>query len=227
MNQNLIYTLILACAFLLLFGLGELLYHKFSVKSEYTRKLVHLGTGVLSMLFPLLLSNHWFVLILCTSFLLILVLSLKFNLLQSINKINRKSYGSILYPIVVYILFLFYANQNELIYFYLPILILAVCDPVAALLGKQWPIGKFKILNETKTLIGSSAFFVSSFALSLIVFLGFGSDDLSKLIFPIALISLSAAIIEAVSQKGFDNLFIPVIVAGVMTLLVHFNLLTL
>jgi dolichol kinase len=225
MNNDLLHTILLSGTFLLLFVLGELLYHKFSVKSELSRKFVHLGTGILTMLFPLLLSNHWFVLILCTSFLLILGLSLKFNLLQSIHKIDRKSYGSVLYPIVVYILFLFYANQEHLIYFYLPILILAICDPIAALVGKRWPLGKFKILKETKTLVGSLAFFVSSFVLCVVVFLAFGMDHLFSLISAAILLSVATTIVEAASQKGFDNLFIPVCAAAVLLLMVHSNLL--
>lgn len=225
MINDLLNTIILSGTFLVLFALGELMYHKFSVKSELSRKFVHLGTGLLTMLFPLLLSDHWFVLILCTSFLLILGLSLKFNLLQSINKIDRKSHGSVLYPIVVYILFLFYTTQGHLIYFYLPILILAICDPIAALVGKRWPFGRFTILNETKTILGSFAFFVSSLVLCSLVFLSFGIDNLFSLILAAILLSFVTAIIEALSQKGFDNFFIPVFAAAVMVLMVHYNLL--
>src|SRR5438309_317623 len=102
MSKEILNTIILASSFLALFGVAEVLYHFFKVRAEFTRKIVHVGTGLLSLLFPLMLSNHWYVLFLCASFGLILVLSLKFNLLKSINAIDRESVGSLAYPVSVY-----------------------------------------------------------------------------------------------------------------------------
>lgn len=224
MSYDLINTIILSASFLLLFGLAELFFHKLSVKVELTRKLVHFGTGLLTLLFPILLSNHWYVLFLCTSFLIILILSLKFNLLKSINQIDRQSFGSILYPISVYILFIFYDYQNELIYFYLPVLVLAICDPIAALVGKTWPIGKYKLFKETKTIMGSSAFLFSAIIINMLLFYYFGFIISGQLILLTCIISLIATMVEAISQKGFDNLFIPVIVGIVMLVFEKNNL---
>lgn len=207
MNSDLLNTIILAGAFLCLFSVAEFLFHFLKVKVELTRKLVHLGTGVLTLLFPLMLDNHWLVLLLCSSFALILVLSLKYNLLKSINAIDRESVGSIAYPVAVYITYLFYDNYRpNYIYFYLPILILAICDPLAALLGKKFPLGKYKVGKETKTIMGSSAFFVSAF--SVYVFL-FSLLNMSVLITYALIISIVATITEALSKKGFDNITIP------------------
>jgi phytol kinase len=85
LSTDLINTAMLAGAFLALFGLAELLYHYLNVKAELTRKLVHAGTGLLTLLFPVMLNNHWLVLLLCSAFAVILLLSLRFNLLRSIN----------------------------------------------------------------------------------------------------------------------------------------------
>src|SRR5690606_10018582 len=140
METNLQHTLILAGCYLLLFGLGELLYHGFKVKVELTRKFVHLGTGLLALLFPVLLDNHWWVLLLCASFAMILICSLRFHLLKSINEIDRKSVGSLAYPVAVYGCYLSYSHQDyQYIYYYLPIMILAISDPLAALCGKNGP----------------------------------------------------------------------------------------
>src|SRR4051794_39802502 len=100
----------LAAAFLLLFAAAEIIYRRGGVKAEYTRKMVHIGTGLLTLLFPLYLNEAWQVILLCSSFLLILILSLKFNWLPSINKVGRKTAGSWLYPIVVVFTFLFYQD---------------------------------------------------------------------------------------------------------------------
>lgn len=219
MKQDIINTLILACSFLALFGIAEWIYHTFKVKAEYTRKLVHCGTGFLTLLFPILLNNHWLVLFLCGSFAYILILSLKYNLLKSINAIDRKSYGSISYPLAVYISYLAYdwykleynSFGNSYIMFYLPVLILAICDPIAALTGKRWQYGKYKIGTETKTLIGSGMFFLSAFMLSsvLLVVLNHSGTYPIATIISALIVAFITTITEALSKKGLDNLFIP------------------
>jgi dolichol kinase len=219
MKQQIIITAILAGSFLVLFGIAELLYHYGKVRAELTRKLVHVGTGILTLLFPILLKSHWEVLFLCSSFALILFLSLKFNLLKSINAIDRKSHGSMSYPVSVYLCFCFYAWMRDglpergsvYILFYLPILILAICDPLAALFGKRWPYGKYQVRKETKTFIGSAAFFLSAFLIccSLFIFMNHTKHAILQTILASALIALTTTITEAICTKGTDNLFIP------------------
>ena len=219
MKQQIVITLVLGLSFLILFGIAELLYHYANIKAEITRKTVHIGTGILTLLFPVLLENHWSVLFLCSSFALILFLSLKYNLLKSINAIGRKSYGSISYPVAVYTCFCFFAwNRdhrpeagNGYILFYLPILILAICDPVAALCGRRWPYGTYRVRKETKTLVGSSLFFITAFLISflLLVLLNNTQHAILQTLIASALIALTTTVTEALCTKGTDNLFIP------------------
>lgn len=209
MSAELINTSILAACFLALFAIAEVLYHVCKVKAELTRKLVHVGTGLLTMLFPVMLKNHWLVLLLCSSFALILILSLKFNLLRSINAIERESVGSIAYPVSVYGCYLaFDYFHQQYIYFYLPILILAICDPIAALIGKRWPKGRFKVGEGYKTVMGSGMFFLTAFILC-VFWLPFAGVHLMLYSFLIASVS---SITEAFSKKGYDNITIPLAV---------------
>ncbi len=218
--QNIIF---LSIAFLSLFGLAEYLYHRKNVQVEKTRKLVHFGTGILTLLFPLVLESQWEVLFLCSSFIGILVASLKFNLLPSINAIERKSYGSIAFPIAVYLSFLLYQymlpftlNTTEaLSYFYLPILILAICDPIAALGGKRFPLGRFKIGEGHKTLMGSSLFFLSAAILLAFALFAKGENLVAEqTLVQLFVVALSGTMAEAISGKGWDNLTIPLAVSG-------------
>ena len=79
MNKDWLILLILSSAFLGLFALAELLFHVAKMRAEYTRKLVHAGTGLLTLLFPVYLDHVWQVLVICASFLLLLVLSMRFR----------------------------------------------------------------------------------------------------------------------------------------------------
>ena len=198
----------LACCFLALFGVSEWLYHIGKVKAEWTRKIVHIGTGLLTLLFPVVLTSHWQGLFLCASFLGILLASLKFGWLPSINAIDRFSYGSILFPIIVYLLFLVFQMAGKgLIIFYLPILILAICDPVAALVGKRFPLGRYRIMGCGKSVAGSLAFLISALLVTAVTV--FALNDVQSGTLLILLVPAIATVAEALGVKGMDNFTIP------------------
>lgn len=220
MNADLINALILAAAFLGLFTLAEILYHLVKVQAEYTRKLVHIGTGLITLLFPILLSNHWWVLALCSSFALILILSLRFSLLKSINAIDRESVGSLAYPVSVYCCFLAFVYYEDLAFFYVPILILALCDPIAALAGKRWPLGRFTIGKNSKSLMGTGMFFGSAILVILSIHFIQGEQLSFKFVFEMLIIAAVSAFVEALSGRGYDNLTIPL---GVLLCLLAFQ----
>jgi dolichol kinase len=216
--KEVIPTLMLAGCFLALFGVAELLYHFGKVRAEWTRKIVHFGTGLLTLLFPVVLVSHWQVLFLCASFLVILLASLKFGWLPSINAIDRFSYGSILFPVIVYLLFLVFQIAGKgLIVFYLPILVLAICDPLAAVVGKRFPFGKYRIMGGGKSAAGSLAFFVS--ALLVTVSTVFAFNDVRSGMLLIALVPCVATVAEALGVKGMDNFTIPASVVSTLCLI--------
>ncbi len=194
--------------FLLIFLLAEAGYHLLKIKTEITRKFVHATSGICCLSFPLFVESQWTVLLLCGSFFLLLIVSLRYKWLRSVNGIDRKSYGSLLFPVSVFVSFLcFQYFGSEYLYFYLPIVILAICDPLAALTGKKWPVGRYKIGRDTKTAMGSTAFFVSCSGIMLMAF--YELMDPGMLLLKVCLISATATLAEAFSTKGFDNLTIP------------------
>lgn len=221
MRETIIHTTLLAVAFLTLFAVAEILYHYLKVKAEITRKLVHFGTGLLTLLFPVLLDDHWPVLFLCGSFAIILILSMRFNFLKSINAIDRASAGSICYPLAVYVCYLaFYYYNKQYVIFYVPILILAICDPVAALTGKRWPKGKFKIGPDNKTLLGTCMFVLSCFMLTTVLY-GLSAPPFKTSTLAIsASLAILCAFSEAISPRGYDNLTIPF---TALAILIAFN----
>ncbi len=211
--------LYLSAAFSALFAIAEALYRWWGVPAEYTRKLVHAGTGLLTLLFPILLSSHWQVLFLCGSFALILLVTQRTGMLPSIHAIRRTSHGSICYPTVVYFVFWAYewvaahgtGTVPALLYFYIPILIMALCDPMAALIGRKWPVWKFRVGAGTKSLAGSAAFFMSAFSLAAVLLLMFPVNSWAPHQIPAIALTLGATTCttEALTPNGFDNLTIP------------------
>lgn len=209
-----INLLILSGLFLLIFAIGEIAYRAFKVPAEYTRKWSHIASGILSLLFPLLFDSIWMVSIICALFALVLNFSKPLGLLPSINNVDRKTYGSILFPLAVFIAYAAYEIQDKnLLYFYLPVLTLAISDLCAALVGKRYPLVKLTFLKEPKSLGGFLAFFCSATILYIVfIYLGYHIH-----ISTVIAVALLGAITELLSPRGFDNISIPaVVILGLM-----------
>ncbi len=210
--QNIDYKtlLIFSGIYLLLFLLAEFAYHKVKIKVEYTRKAIHIITGVIALFFPLFIQHPLDLILLCGGFAVLLVITMKYNLLQSVNNVDRVSRGSILYPVAVIICFMFYYYNDNYIYFFIPILTLAMADPAAALVGRKYPIGKYTLRQQTKTMAGSGSFFVVAFIISLIALNLIENGNLMQHIWISLLVATVTTIGEGLSFKGDDNLVIPV-----------------
>lgn len=200
---------ILGTAFLVLFAVAELLYRRFNYHAEVTRKIVHVCTGGLTLLFPPMLINHWSVLLLCGSFLVILLVSWPLNLLPSINAVKRKTNGSILYPIIVYACFLNYNHFDNFALYYIPILTLALCDPVAAYFGQKYPFGVYRVFGQKKTLSGSLGFFVASIVLSFTLLIGLEHYSIVHAVVIALILAITTTFSEGISHGGYDNFTIP------------------
>lgn len=206
--------LALTGSFATLFIVAEILYRVWRMNAETTRKVVHIGTGLLALLFPIALTSHWQVLALCGSFAALLWVSGRYKLLPSINGIRRKSYGSVGFPIAVYVSYLAYEYFGKLyLYYYLPILVLAICDPVAAYVGRTTRYKPYRMGTGMKTVGGSMAFFVAALLVTAGVFGYLGDFPDFGFFAAIALaVSALATLAEAFSTKGWDNVTIPVAV---------------
>ena len=113
--------------FLLIFFFAEIGYRSFKLKVEITRKFVHFTSGTLCLTFPFYLDNGVWVAMLCLGFIVILIVSKKYAVLPSINAIDRRSYGSVLFPVAIMACYLFFSQSHDYLHFYIPILILAIC----------------------------------------------------------------------------------------------------
>lgn len=214
----------MAVPFLLLFALSEWLYHQRKAQAEITRKLVHIGTGLLTLLFPVVFQFLWQVIVICAAFLFILLFSLRYHFLPSINAVGRTTLGSVLFPVVVIIIFAFYVWMKEkvtafdaLAFFYLPILIMAIADPVAAFAGNTYKQRKQQVSG--KTIIGSFAFFSTAFFIATILLFMFSTLPFINLLLYAVLIALTTTMAEKWSNKGWDNFTIPLSAAGLLYLI--------
>lgn len=218
MNQQLIYASIFLGIFLLLVGIAHSLYKFFGISSEHSRKFLHVSGGFLALSAPLFFSSHWWVFILCSLALLLLVFTYLKHLLPSIHRTERKSIGSVIYPIPIYLCFLVATNKNNDLLFYLPISLLTISDTMAELGGKKWQARSKWLVYRQKTVAGSISFAVSALAISIAWGIIFNFPFHQILVFSIT-ITLIATITEMLSTKGWDNITVPLITLACLLLL--------
>lgn len=219
----LIPILWLGAAFLALFGIAELLYHKLRVAAEHTRSIVHAGTGLLTLLFPVVLGELWQVVILCGTFFVLLIASLRFGWLRSINAVQRRSKGSLLYPLIVVICFAFRQRMAfaadavfaPAFYYLVPILMLALGDPLAALAGRAYR-QRHPEAAPGKTFAGSFVFFGIAAAIYMLAAAAFTQGRMPGGYFIATGIATAYAttLAERFSEGGWDNLSIPLVAIG-------------
>lgn len=212
-NNVLLVTLAYLVGISLLLVLNEANYRWLKMKGEYSRKMAHVLATLATVPFPYLFTSHWYVFGLAFLFFGVLYFSQRYKQLNSIHEIGRRSIGSYLLPASIYLTFLIYTFTGNPVIYIIPITILAVCDPVAALVGMSVKTRNVKLTvpwqRSDKTLVGSLAFYVSSMLISIGLLNWFGEGDILSIIRSSLVIALIGTLAELISFRGSDNLTIP------------------
>jgi len=209
MTQHLItfgiYSVILFAGMLF----GEFLYRILKLNTEWTRKIIHVSSGIVSLSYPSFIDVHWIVLAITINFTIILYTSKKMGWFNSIFDVGRKSYGTLFFVWSTWLLFILseYFGDNFM-FFYLGFSPVVFADPAAALIGKPLPFKKFTIFGNTKSLGGSFSFFIITFVLTYFI-LNYVGTEINILLFSL-IHAIILTVVEAISSKGTDNFTIPV-----------------
>jgi phytol kinase len=214
MIGQIIFTFLLFCGFMGILVLSELIYKKFNLQTETTRKMSHIVATLSCLLLLVTIESHWYILVLGVFFFLLLYIGKKNGLFKSINAVERKTGGSYLLPVAIYISFLVYDILDNSLYFVLPVVLLAICDALAGLVGIQFKEKTSNIVlfgqKLQKTYLGSLTFLLSSIVICLVI-LGLYGYSLPNMIFWTCIIALVTTLTEMFSSRGLDNLTIPLV----------------
>jgi phytol kinase len=124
-----------------------------------------------------------------------------------LHGVERTSWGELLFPVSVAIVFVL-AKGDPLLYS-VPILILTLADAVAALIGIYYGHVQFKTLEGSKSIEGSLAFFIVTFLCVHIAVLLFTDTGRAESLLIGLLMGVVVMMFEAVAWRGLDNLFVP------------------
>jgi phytol kinase len=220
MNTQLFYALLFLLFFLLFIYISHVLYKKYKLPVDHSRKFLHISGGLLALFFPLFLHSHWWVLLLCTLALLLLLVTFLIKELPAIHRTERTSIGSIIFPIPVYICFLSAEKFENNLLFFLPISLLTIADPAAEWGGKKWGHKTKSFFGNQKTGAGTLSFAITALLLSVLWTALFHLPVAKELllIFSITLISTAA---EFISLKGIDNITVPLFSLGTLLILLY------
>ena len=210
MLQQSWHAAIFLSLFLALVLASHCLYRFAGWPSETSRKFLHVSGGVLALFSPLFFNSSGWVLILCCLALLFLAFTYLRQWLPAVHKTNRKSIGSIIFPIPVYLCFVAAESYGNDLLFYIPILFLTVSDTLAEWIGKKWGSKKNMLSGLHKSVAGSSAFLISATAICMTCLVYAGQDWQRALLLSMGSAALATAT-EIFSARGLDNLTVPLV----------------
>jgi dolichol kinase len=194
------------CASILV--LAEVLHRAFALEPEWTRKLAHVLMGLTAAAFPWLFREPRSVLLLCALFAGVLGASRALSGLPSIHRVGRRTEGALWFPVAVAWVFL--AARGRVDLYVPPMLLLALADPAAAVVGRGRHTHRVRA-GHPKTVEGSLAFFLVACECLLVA---------SSLTMPLPASDLFACAVaiagvltavEVVSPAGSDNFLVPVV----------------
>ena len=208
MTHDLTNLLLLLAALIVLLALSELLRRRFHGTEEFSRKFVHMFTGVLVAVSPFFLKSRWPIIAVALIFAAFDYYSVRRGWLKGMHGLHRRTYGTVYYPISFVILALLFWESHPLILI-TAMLLLAISDAAAALVGENLSAPRiYHIGPDKKSVEGSTAMFLTSLAIVAAVLLLSGRPAMEVLWFS-ALAAFFATVCEALSYQGSDNLTVP------------------
>jgi phytol kinase len=179
------------------------------LNTEFTRKVVHIGTG------NIILLAWWYkipakIVVMAAAIASIMaIVSYFLPILPSINSVGRQSLGTLFYAISIGLLVAIFWDLNQPQYAAIGILIMTWGDGLAAIIGQNFGQHPYQILGNKKSWEGTLTMGLVSYFINTIILVAILGN-----LWQIWLISLMVAIIaaslELISWLGLDNFTVPV-----------------
>jgi len=182
------------------------------VARELKRKALHISVGLTALSFPLFLTAPWMIVTalgLVVAWLLAVrrIPILRRHFGSVLHEVSRDSLGEIYFALSIGGLLLL--TQDKPLFFVIPILILALADASAAIIGKVFPIGPLSGIARGKTVAGCAAFFAVAFVVSFGSLVGLADLQLAHALMLATALAVTTCAAESVSRGGIDNFVVP------------------
>lgn len=182
---------------------------------EWSRKLVHIGGGAVIPLAWACGIERWLALAAAAVITVLAAINHRQRLLPAIEDVGRSSYGTVAYGAsITVLLWAFWPERADAVC--AGVLVMAVGDGLAGLVGPQLASPSWQVLGERRSLAGTGAMAFAS--LTVLAVLAWISPPASPGLAALVAIALGATALEQVAVLGVDNLTVPLLVAGLWRL---------
>jgi phytol kinase len=188
-------------------GLAEGLRRWRGYESSFTRKVIHIGVGMLSWALPFLFDSPWPFVFACLAFAVLNLLDWRYGFFASMASRHRNNLGTVYFPLAAAVVALIFWDQPPLMV--AALMPLTWGDGLAPVIGANYGRRTYSVHTSTRTIEGSIGFFVAGYIFTwLALWLMPGMPEISPVvaILPALLIMAVTTVIEAVSIWGLDNL---------------------
>ena len=201
----------------LVIGLGEGLRRWRGYSSDFTRKVVHIGVGMVMWLLPFLFTSPWPFIGACAAFMVINFLDWKFGFFAAMTSSDRSNLGTVYFPLASGLAALVFWEQPPLMV--AAIMPLTWGDGLAPVFGRKFEWRPYSFWGYRRTLAGTITMIAASFAaVWLALWLVPGNPVLSPAdaALPALVLAGICGLLEAITPWGLDNL---TVTAGALLLL--------
>lgn len=200
-----------------LFVVIEIASRRFKeLSGDTSRKTVHIVAGLMAAFLPNVLTFTE-ITALGLFFIGFMAVSKKTHLFPSIHGVTRMTLGEVYYPLAIALVAWLF--PNPIVYTY-AILILAIGDGFAAIIGANLGRHPFSLFGSHKSIEGSATFWVCSVLISAATFVAMGGHTAGVVVLcSLAFASVLTAV-EASLTGGLDNLAIPLLAALLLSVAV-------
>ena len=209
LHNNLLGIIIATVYIFAIIGLAELLRKWRGYSSNFTRKVIHIGVGMMSWALIFVFTSPWPFIIMCLLFAVFLYLDFRFGFFPAMASQDKNNMGTVYFPIAAAaVVFVFWAQPPLMVAALMP---LTWGDGLAPVVGRAYGKRPYYVANHKRTYEGSLGFFLFGFLFTwLALWVMPGSPDVTPLaaILPALVVMAATTLVEAVSISGIDNLTI-------------------
>ena len=178
-------------------------------QKELSRKIVHIGTGaVIPLAWQFSISRN-LALLFAATVTVLTAINHRWRLIPAVEDVGRSSYGTVAYGLsITILLLLFWPGRADAVC--AGVLVMALGDGLAGLIGRHWTSPRWTLWNQTKSVAGTLTMAIAS--LCSLVTLSWGVHGTVPLAATVV-ITLVAVGLEQLSYAGIDNFTVPLAVA--------------
>jgi len=193
--------LLLILWFALVLALAVLVRRRWPQQREASRKLVHIGAGGLVPLAAALGIPLAQALPTALAMTVLTAINHRLRLIPAVEDVGRRSLGTVAYGASISLLLLLYWRQRpDLVV--AGVLVMALGDGMAGLIGPLLPSPRWQVWGQTKSLLGTL-----TMAVLAVLVLRLSLPDLAWP--PLLATAAAATALEQISWGGLDNLTVP------------------